>query len=141
MLIVMCVVTVRRILSFFIYLFSFDQTTETFCSVVFLFLCLFVVEWIVILFQVSDFSLSSFLGHLESPLKTTIGPNGVQSSDDTRLSADVSVLCFQLFIKVEKKSKLSKFKRRNYVLFVNVEEVVSLLMCQFLAKTVIELRK
>jgi hypothetical protein len=38
-------------------------------------------------FQVADFSLSSFLGHLESPLKpATSAPN----AEDTRLFSDVS---------------------------------------------------
>jgi hypothetical protein len=38
-------------------------------------------------FQVADFSLSSFLGHLESPLKPA---TAVPNTEDTRLLSDVS---------------------------------------------------
>jgi hypothetical protein len=47
----------------------------------------FSVCWRKFAFQVADFSLSSFLGHLESPLKpATTVPN----TEDTRLLSDVS---------------------------------------------------
>lgn len=45
--------------------------------------------------EVADFSLSSFLGHLDSPMKTAQTTTTIASDDNTRLSLvqDVSMVC------------------------------------------------